>query len=41
VEAFFDDAGKFDIIHSTPQKKYTVGTVNVLDEEINISYKKE
>lgn len=41
VEVLFDKAGKFSLIHQTPDKTYTLGTIDVSTDKIGTSYAKE
>lgn len=41
IEVLFDTAGKFSLIHQTPDKIYTLGTIDVSTDKIGISYAKE
>ncbi|MBI3984331.1 MAG: multicopper oxidase domain-containing protein [Candidatus Levybacteria bacterium] len=38
VEVWFDKAGKYQIIHKTPDKTYTLGTISVAKSPVTTSY---
>ncbi len=39
VEVLFDTAGTYTLQHKTPEKTYTMGTINVSSEKVATSYK--
>ncbi len=41
IEAYFENSGKFEIKHINPNKEYTIGSVNVLDEKSQNDYSSE
>lgn len=41
VEVLFDKAGRFNLVHQTPDKTYTLGTIEVAADKIGTSYAKE
>ena len=41
VEVLFDKSGTFNIENRTPDKTYTLGTINVSNDSVNVSYSKE
>ena len=38
VEVLFDKSGKFNLVHQTPDKTYTLGTVDVAADKVEQSY---
>lgn len=41
IEAYFPDSGEYKLVHETPEKKYTLGTIGVSNEQTAISFKQD
>lgn len=41
IEVFFAKTGTYQLQHKTPERTYTLGTVNVLDEKVTPSFEEE